>query len=181
MENQDKGGNFKTFLRNKENLGLVISNAVLFLVGIIFTLILIVSATRPVTLGKEYKYEFGDLGDSYYMCTIVTFTEDECCSEVFAGTESMEATQRYKINKGNVYVKDDRDDWEMIGKVSPYEMKITLSGFTLTLECVSAKALKVVSIVFLCVGFAGGAVLTAINCLNYKKSGTIVLETENNQ
>lgn len=181
MENQGKEGNFEIFLRNKINLCLVISNAVLFLVGIIFTLILIVSATRPVTLGKEYKYEFGDLGDSYYVCAIATFTEDECCYEAFVGTESIETTQRYKINNGKIYVKGNRDDWEMIGKVSPYEMKITSSGYTLTLECVSAKALKVASIVFLCVGFAGGAVLTAINCLNYKKSGTIVLETENNQ
>lgn len=168
----------KKFLSNKKNLGLVLANALLFVLGLVFTIVLIVSATRPVTLKREYKFEQGNPFDYDYQSVVGTFTKNRITCEIFGGDDSVEVTLKYRVVDGELFaciVGDD--DWECIGTASPYKVNLNEEWFgkKVCLKCKSAIALKVVSIVFLSVGFAGGLALTYINYSNYKKEKNIAL------
>lgn len=177
LQTKNEMGNY---LSNKKNLGLTIANALLFVLGIVFTIILIVSATRPVTLNKEYKYEKGSAFDYDYEAVVGTFEKDKISCEIFYGDDSQELELKYKVVDGELFARFvGDDDWESIGSASAYEITLDKDWFgkRVCLECGSAITLKVVSIILLSVGFAGGLALSYINYSNYKTSKSIMLSS----
>lgn len=171
LETKKNGGN--GFLRNTKNLVLVLTNAMLLVVGIVFTIILIVSSNRPVTLNKEYKYEKGVTLSNDYSAVFGKFDEDKVYCEIFEGNYSEELTLKYKVVNGEFYAcKVGYEDWTCIGTISPYKITIDKQwlGERITLECKDAKTLKTISIVLLSVAFSGSVALGFVNYINYKKT-----------
>lgn len=172
LEMEKNGGN--GFLKNMKNLVLVLTNAMLLVVGVVFTIILIISSNRPVTLNKEYKYENGVTTLSTdYSAVFGKFDEDKVYCEIFEGNYSYELTLKYKVVDGGFYAcKVGYEDWTCIGTISPYKITIDKQwlGERVTLECCGAKTLKTVSIVLLSVAFSGSVVLAFVNYTNYKKA-----------
>lgn len=171
LEMGKNGGN--GFLKNIKNLVLVLTNAMLLVVGIVFTIILIISSNRPVTLNKEYKFEKGVTLSDDYFAVFGKFDEEKVYCEIFEGNYSEELTLKYKVVDGEFYAcKVGYEDWTCIGTISPYKITIDKQwlGERVTLECNGAKTLKTVSIVLLCVAYSGSVVLAFVNYTNYKKA-----------
>lgn len=169
MKNNEKNG----FLKNIKNLVLVLTDAMLLVVGIVFTIILIISSNRPVTLNKEYKYEKGVTLSTDYSAVFGKFDEEKVYCEIFEDNYSYELTLKYKVVDGEFYAcKVGYEDWTCIGTISPYKITIDKQwlGERVTLECNGAKTLKTVSIVLLCIAYSGSVVFAFVNYTNYKKA-----------
>lgn len=183
--------------QKKKNLIFYISSVVCFVLGLAFAIVLITISNKKVTLGKEYVFKFGNMGDIVYMELDITFDEKTYSTDAYVQTESENSTGNlYKISNGYLYVKVDNDDWNRIGKISATELEIDFNNYDnsvaetmrqvigtdkLTLTCKSAKTLKIISIVLSIMGFAASvAIMLAKVLLDYlekQKSTKLLLES----
>ncbi len=162
----------------KKNLFYIIGGGICA-IGVLFTILLICMSCRKVTLGKNYTYKFGDLGDTYTIEVTAKFDDENYITyDAFMGSESDTITTRYKISSDrNLFIKYDNDDWKQFGKVNAYQIELNNNATSeyglnmkLILECKSAKTARVVYIVILSISFAVGISCIIAQTVINKKS-----------
>ncbi len=137
-------------------------------IGLVLTILLICLCCRKVTIGKNYTYSLGDLGESYTVEVTAKFIDENMVEyDAFVGNESKTTTTRYKISSGGIlFVKVDGDDWSKFGTINAFEINLDTSSsdaqgsnieLKLKMECKSAKAARVAYIVCLSISFVAGA------------------------
>ncbi len=158
-------------------------------IGILFMILLIVLNTSKVSIGKEYKYSLSDFGSDYKISAIFIFEDEKTVTaKAYVGTEFNTNTSSYHISDDGILYGENVSDgtWEKVGKINAYEIVVSTTNtdgsiIEMHYNCQSAKTAKILYIVFMLIGFAGGVgcVVTQYLLNKRKKPLINVVEEEN--
>lgn len=137
-----------------------------------FTALLIIISCLPK--GSKYEYEFSAIGIT--MEVDYTFDGDEVIMDTYVLNEHDSAKTKFKINKGDLYLVNlETNEWEYAGEINAYEivMRATaeetgVGNMEIVLECKTNKAIRTVSIVFMCISGVLAAACVALYFLDKK-------------
>lgn len=123
----------------------IISGTILF----IFSLVLILLATKTVAKNKIYEYEI----DVYGVKAVYQFEFDEnyldmklFINDVFYKEDSFR--EEYYIKKNNVYLYNN-GNWDYVGKISPFEFSMTQDNIIIDSRCNATCNLRAICVVFM--------------------------------
>ncbi len=139
---------------------------------VVFTILLIIISCLPK--GSKYEYRFSAMGVT--MEIDYSFKGDEVTVDTYVMNEHDSAKTTYKINKGDLYVVNlDSNEWEYVGEINAFEIVMKASAeetgignMEIVLVCKANKALRTVSIVFMCVSGVLAAACAALYFLDKK-------------
>ena len=140
---------FSNIAKTKKGKIQLLTMALSTLLAVIFTIILIVFGAQQCKYGSAYKFEMNAMG--YSVSEEITLNENGTATSVgVTGTDVMTATAQYFISDGKLFIKDQGStEYKLFGKISYYEIKMTVDGYTISLQCEDAITAKNVCITFL--------------------------------
>lgn len=152
---------FSNIAKTKKGKIQLLTMALSTLLAIVFTIILIAFGAQQCKYNSPYKFEMNVMG--YSMSEEITLKDDGTVQLFINDNGSTELiTSQYYISNGNLFVKEvGASTFNLAGKISYYELKMTVDGMTISLQCEDTITAKNVCITFLVLSFVAIASMIA--------------------
>ena len=140
---------FSNIAKTKKGKIQLLTMALSTLLAIVFTIILIAFGAQQCKYNSPYKFKMNVMG--YSMSEEITLKDDGTVQLFINDNGSTELiTSQYYISNGNLFVKEvGASTFNLAGKISYYELKMTVDGMTISLQCEDTITAKNVCITFL--------------------------------